>query len=755
MKTAYPQTDYPVKIYLYSNIPFDNTYKNHCLVSKKFTYNNTAISTIIDPEIAKKTFLERKDFSQVGNPRCYPYYVLDGEFNFNFTNGLVGSVTLELTAEQTNANYMRIRCGSSNLNYEYYYYFITGISQVNSDTYTLSLELDVLMTYQDEFLDGMKGVPVFADRKHSHRYTSDGLRPYCADLKTGDDVFSNVKPSRILNVYKTQYNNQQLQKIEGIYWLYICVDIKLNGTIGSYNTYNFLYRCKDKYYPVVMMAIPLLPSSITGVGDISAGLQYAYFSGGATTNPVTKTREQLRNIIAKLINDGSIHGVKISPYPPFNTCTITRDSDNSRLCFTGDSGSQSVNTSNYVINSMVCGNNTLLYGRVLNIDSPSTFEYLLANGGVIITNQQDFDYEMKELTFPTSNGSAPTIISTRYQDPKLIFEPFRKYIINAQYSSQGCEIYPELMYCRVPTSATNKLSLVSITSSYIGDNNIYTYPYVKNVSALNNYTYEKIGLASTINYVFPCGSNALDVFNSTQAQSFYTSKVASGITSGLTVGGGVASMVVGGALMSNPATMMSGAAMMIGGATAVASGTSSFAMNIKSANAKIEDLKNTPDSINISGSNFVFDDALLGDDTKGLPYLVLYDCEPVIKERANDYFYTYGYQVARDCYFNTELKVDLTALNYVDNNLFGRTIFNYIKLNDDITNKINANIPLIVKQKLNSIFNAGITLWNFFGFKSLWVSTTTTPTSQYYIDNWFMKHDLDNTEYDGTIYNNG
>ena len=94
---------------------------------------------------------------------------------------------------------------------------------------------------------------------------------------------------------------------------------------------------------------------------------------------------------------------------------------------------------------------------------------------------------------------------------------------------------------------------------------------------------------------------------------------------------------------------------------------------------------------------------------------------------------------------NWELKYS-DADKKVDTDLFTRDIFNYIKLNDDITNKIKSNIPIIAKQKLSSIFNNGITLWSFFGKDDLWTDVVVTTNIDYKIDNWFMKHDLDNSE---------
>ena len=242
----------------------------------------------------------------------------------------------------------------------------------------------------------------------------------------------------------------------------------------------------------------------------------------------------------------------------------------------------------------------------------------------------------------------------------------------------------------------------------------------------------------------PVGTDALDVFKSTQANSFYTSKVASGVTSGLTIAGGIGSIVLGAGMTagSSGALTPMGAGLVASGSMAIAGGMAGITNAIKSTNAKIEDLKNTPDAINVQGSS------LITDYSKGsvMPFIVVYETSKAIKEQANDYFYNYGYEVSRECYFNTELSYNNDVSNIVDNNLFGRTIFNYIQLNEDITNKINANIPHIVKQKLSSIFNKGITLWSFFNNDELWYFGTPA-SSDYYIDRWFMKCDLDNTEF--------
>lgn len=729
MKTAYPQIKGTCSIRLYSNIPFDNTYKNHSMISHLFTYNDTAMGTLTEQQLIE-SFLDRKDYTKIQKPYYYPRYDLTGDFNFDFTNGLVASVTLELTSAQTNANYLRLTCGN-----DVYYYFITHITQNNADTYTLTLELDVLMTYQDEFLQGMKDIPVFTTRKHCHRFTDDGLMPYGADLKTTEEMFAGVKPSFITRIQRLHFKNESLNRIEDVKWLYICV---ATPTISGEGASEVLYTCRNKTYPFSMLVLPINVNSVTYQSiDVDEDDEHEY--------SVTFNHEKIIKAITKLIDDGSVHGAKISPYPPFspnlNLSGITLVNGN--LTLTGNVTEIASN----LFYRMTINNNNLIYSPD-NIPEQSTLFVLMRNGAMLLSVQNDLNYEYDALlpaSLGISNSEMPTINSPRYREPKLLFSPFRKYLINAQYSSQGYEFFPELIYSEISTGSLSQYFKFDTTATgYIGDNNFYT-KVSSNVDGFNNYKYEKLGLASSVNYIFPCGENALDVFNSTQANSYYQSKIASGVTSGLAVAGGALSIIVGSTMTagSGGALTPMGMGMITGGATGIASGVAGVVSDVTSMFAKQQDLKNTPDTINISGSNYITDDAIT-ENTNGLPYIVVYDASSVVYENATDFFYNYGYQVARDCYFNTELKYDFT--DSIDNNLFGRDIFNYIQINDDITNKINADIPHIVKQKLSSIFNSGITLWSFFTFSTLWKNPSVSLAPN--IDRWFMKHELDNTEVD-------
>lgn len=742
MKTAFPNLRSPVQITLYNNIPFDNTYKHHSLISDRFTYNGTPIYTngsLVANIPPKERFIDRRNPDNV-DEYYYPRWVMSGEFNFNYSNGLVTSVTLELTPAQTNANYMKVKCGN-----DIYYYFINSINQINYDTYVLTLELDVLMTYQDEFLDGVKGMPIFTTRKHSHRFGSDNVTPLCCDYKSGEDAFSGIKPTELKRKIDLEYSNTSLKNIKNVIWLYVCTDcMEYDG--ARYG--DFLYRNKNIAYPLTMLCIPINVDGLL----ITDGTN-TYDFGKTTSGSVLPS---LRDEIRRLINSGVVHGAKISNYPPFNTgnITLTNAGTNSVLTINVSSITSFSTLTGY--KTMKVGYNQLAFVNRMDTGLQQTnLSGFFIGGFVCITNQEDSDYYYSSIKLFDSLPQPPSPLMPRVDDPKLNFSPFKKYVLGAKYTSQGVEIYPELLYSSGNVSSgTSPYQFATYTTCYIGDNNIFTYlrPYYiyessKQYTYYLNYKYEKIGLASSMNYIMPVGTDALDVFNATQSQSFYTSKVASGISSGLAIAGGVASMVIGAGMVvtsgEHAGTLTpAGSAMIASGASAISGGVASGVNAIKSANAKIEDLKNTPESINISGSNFITDSVIVENP---IPYIIVYDCVPVIKENANDYFYQYGYQVARDCYFNTELKY-VPACEKVDNDLFGRTLFNYIKTNEDLVNKINSDIPIIVKKKLSSIFNDGITLWSIFGFPELW-GNALVPSFSVTIDDYFLKHDYDNTEF--------
>ena len=752
MKTAYPNTQTTCKIRLYSNIPFDNTYKHHCLISNKFTYNGVKISGTTS-EI-KERFLDRK-YQQ--NPPLgpivylYPHYDLSGDFNFDFSNGINGSVTLELTPAQTNANYLRLTCGS-----DVYYYFITAINQVNYDTYTLTLELDVIMTYQDEFLDGMKDMPVMTKRKHCHLTYNNAL--HCEDFKALDGTFANATPTIIEDKTQLHYDNNNMKETEGIVWAYICCDFtKFNENEKEL----FCFKDKKTAYPLVMLCCPL-----------NVNHNAVQINGGQVTD---YSMSDARKVIQKLIGAGYVKGCKLSYYPPF---TSVAGSGTAEVQFYKSAGEKYL----FIASSRHCGTSNVFYyakatddtefividpsaGSLIDDDSMAG---LMKCGALIIstmsgTNYQYAPYEMTKLADPS--GLLSNILDNRCDDPKLLFEPFREYSLMGYYDSNNYSIRPSLRFSDFLFNGSQynygrNFTFVTYVNPYIGDNNIFT-ALTSQIDANSKYANAnlidaRVGLASNFNYMMPSGTDALDVFRATQENSYRTSKIASGVTSGLSIVGGIASMVGGGFASATGVGLPMAFGLFSAGAGMISGGVAGISTTIASSVAKYRDLENTPDSINVSGSSFITDSRIEGSYATGLPYVLTKVCDKATLEKANDFFYEYGYEVVRCCYFNTELKWtpqgDNNTINS-DTNLFTRTIFNFIQVQDDMVNKINADIPLVVKKIFNEIFNAGITLWSFFGFKQFYDANSTLATyGSYDVDKWFLKTKLNNSSYVGGTF---
>ena len=733
-KTAYPNTTTPVSITLYCNVPFDNAYKHHSMISSYFKKQSGATQPSIFPNGEQESFLNRKYNSNY----VYPRWTMSDTFNFDFKNGLMGSITLELTNAQTNANYLKVVSGSQK-----WFYFITSIMQSNLDTYTLTLELDVLMTYGDEFLQGMKDIPVFTKRKHCRRYK--GSYVYSQDYKTGDSAFNNVKPNLVKGVYSltpeyrsdTSGTDTTNPVLKDVLWAYVVCDIVDDETTTPAQVGKYQYALNDCWNPFSVICFPINRTMRIFVTS-SGGVERSYRIGGMNT-------------FRQLISQEHFKSAKILPYPPFHKLSsnlvISYGGDNHEyIDFWGLSTETTTETykfngTNGVMAYMSSGAGYLLYFGD-NLIGHANENSLMANV-LVIGAQKNISYDYKLMQ--PYNLAKPTlsILSSKVDDPKLLLKPFCKYVLSSSGSDE-LEFYVEILVSTMDIEGDYNLKFTSITTAYAGDYSIFTYINTGATTPFQNYKWGKVGLANTPNYTYPVGSEALEVFKNTQSQTYYQSKIASGITSDLTIAGvAMAGIGIAGAVgtmgMSTPVSV----GMIATGVGAVASGTAGMVDTIKSTNAKIEDLKNTPDSINISGASYGHDIAM---NVNGLlPYVIVYQCSPVIRESANNYFYSIGYEISRPCYFN-----QLVNQSSGDNDLFDRTIFNYIQIEDDITTKINADIPYLVKQKLSSIFNNGITLWTFFGFSSL--NSGASESATYKLDKWLFKNTLENKEYEGESY---
>lgn len=740
MSKIFPENNSPVTITLYRDIPFDNTYKNHSLIYD-WKYNNTSISS---GTFAQSNFLERS--YKRGNVvrKIYTSYTMTGEFNFAYGNGLVTSVVLELTSAQTLCNYMKVSSvGNGDL-----FYFITSITQVNGITYNLSLELDVLMTYGTEFLNSMKDVPVFTRKKHCFRVNSSGAFG-CKDFGSIEPEFANIKASIVesknnLSFDLTGASSTDKTTLKGLTWLYVVLarEYTLNEEMQTLLGTNFLnYNHKDDTYPFIVICLPMVEKC-----------KFIYKSGDSI---VHQTEVNVADKLMNLVGTGYYKGAKISPYPPFT------DASNINLYYSGSvlqleikgyTTIASVSDAYSLINNF--GNNKLLFVHSDITGAMSAFKEFI--DWFIISNDSDNTFNMGDVNIlRTDVTHAPSISNTmEVNEYKCLMPPFKKYLVKS-ISTQGLELRPDIVYSDNTSTEVTTFNTKLIATCYPYDNSYFTFcPTQNKFNSLAN-----IGTDSVINYTMPVGENALEYWQQTQSAEYYQGKTAQAVTSGLSILGGIALIGIGATVgvASSGSLSPLGAKAILGGSTMIAGGIASEVNLSKSIEAHQIDLMNRPDSFTNVGSSYVHDLAVASYDITSetnqgmIPYILKLKCKDIDRECALEHYYNYGYEVNRECYFNTDLATDVyTNTLKLDNHLFTRTLFNYIRIEDDITNKIgrNSDIPYVVKQKLNAIFNNGITLWTFMKFPFTHGSTPIATSNTDSIDeNYLFKMKYDNAEF--------
>ena len=241
----------------------------------------------------------------------------------------------------------------------------------------------------------------------------------------------------------------------------------------------------------------------------------------------------------------------------------------------------------------------------------------------------------------------------------------------------------------------------------------------------------------------PTSYTALQHFLNTASAEYNNSKVINSLSAIANIGIGAMGVAKGGEMAK------------IAGTGAIVSGVIKEIGNITSYTAKMEDLKNTPSNLTTGGSTFTLDYAFAL--TTGLsmtPFISIYRCEDSIMKCGSDFFYNYGYEVNRDCYFETDLYEETYPIS--DSRIFTRTLFNYVKLSEDITGKLvgynitESGIPYAIAKKFGEVFMNGITIWNFFGFTTL--QNKVNVDGIYDVFKYFHKCTFNNAEFYNQSY---
>ena len=690
-----PTSVTPVTITLYQGVPFDNSYNEHTLFNPNFKYQGNDIS--YDDNEA---FL---DYKVNGNYK-YPRTIKSGTYNFAFGNGLVTSVVMELTDNEINSNYMKVSTTASTSESSVdYYYFITGITQRNEVTYIVNLELDVFQTFGGEFLDNIQDIPVMVERKHCRRVITkkvgsifrNFVNPICFNQES---TFSKFK-ANIVNKKEQLGFADFIRGVDDFnaimnetLWCYVIV-----GKGYNVHGYNFTdYEENGITYPYGVMCFPLRPTIfIDGDND-----EY-YLSPAVIMDEFVKGQASVQKII-------------ISPFPPFNNVgnMIITDANDTLHIKVGETA-----VGNIV--SFMTGTNGSLINMVFFEQSQ---DYMVGVFSVGIGYGGKFNYKPSDNYFDTT---IPTITSNKdVGEWKLQIAPFKELRLSSFYGMENV-VSPQYKFLQhLGTTDWNKIKCFTIASSNPENN---TYYDTANING--NEVEMKQGVSSSVAYSFPTGTDAELLYEQTAKNQYENSKMVNAISNGLKILGGIGAV----ALSPSPVGV-------IAGGIALASGVTGEISNITEWGAKLEDLRNTPNSYNFAGSALSIDLAIQKSTTFTcmLPYLIQYKTSEVEYHIANDFLYHFGYEYNMMCYFNYKLYP-------TSDDVFNRTIFNYVKIREDVTGKIvGDNLPLIVAKKINEVLNAGITFWTFFNCESLEEGTATVGSYDVY--DYFHKDTYANAE---------
>lgn len=732
----------PVNITLFSGVPLDNSYENH-----PFFADFKGVSTIYGggtlPSDKTWRFIFRRFIFNCSSTHSM---TLTKRYILNTSNGLIADVVINSNdcyhTYFDTPNYLQVTFYDG-VKSDYLFYFVTNVEKVsiNNTTYRLSLELDVIGCYSNEILTSLYGRRILTGRKHCRRLDETGVLK-CGDIMSFEDITTNFKPSKIERIEQilpflgqTPSSGELFKYVyEGLKWVYVLFDTHNEENVGASNIGISL--------PYGVVCFPLLEK----------GKTLKIYTGVGTS--ATLIRTYTGDELLEIFDNTYVLDTKVSVLPPFNPLkgapdviiTVTGSNDIS-INFTkftsGSLGaftavSLTVNTNKYLMLSDVNTN------KLLN--------------GFLIVNYNNSNYlTLKNIGLYNNPTTMPTVDDKYVLEPKLYVEPITTYTI---YSPWGDNYDLPVAEIIENGGANGDASVnpytVSIEVNYIftpypSDNSLETYIKVINILSDSNHTINKLSYIGKTSKVTPD-------YKYIMATDVYKNFIAiQGATYNLNKGFGIASDVI--------SYLGSGLGAGVGSAqmdfTEVAkSGTQAVKSALSIAKKSIsyftdkKDMVNTPDNIKNTGNNII-KDILRYKNEKIYPlysdfYKTISSFLVVTKPQENEmnkfkyFFYWYGYQVKRYCVFNDNLSYTTNNTDY-DDQIFNRTLFNYIQFDEDITSLLTEISNPVIKNKIATIFMNGIRLWTFFNFK-MFDNDFIEHELQGRIGQYYLRSEYDNSE---------
>lgn len=517
-----------------------------------------------------------------------------------------------------------------------YYAFITKKEYINPTCTSLSFKLDVLQSFMFNYeIDES-----FIEREHQDRFTKNGNR---INFKYNIESENLDAGSEYDIVSSTKLKDIDIAPA-GLVWVEVLASQAIaTGTYSNTDPSTFKNNCSTLYQNEVRTGLYcyLFPT-IIGNNSTTGSKFYTYDGTGSIVS--------LNDLIPSLASSTAVLAIRVLHYCPIKF-NLSVHSNGYLITFpSGYKNNAEENMFNHSAMKVVTANVSNFGG----VDYSNYGGYIL-NLHIIKDNINDtLTTKILPRTINKSNVNIENAKNINFE-PKLLTYPYQYY--------QLCD------YQSLPLKIKNEYIDVAKNIKYIQSVGIQCKSklYVENYNNDNGKEYNTIN--STISEL-PLANNAYISYMA-QNKAAATSGVALNVATGLgTLGLGLATGGIG---------LIAGVGMAVNSATQIANNL-----------IKMQDLKDTPDSIRQAGNNAEFD--LLDNNYQ----IVLSELR--IKEsyrtKLFNYFYHYGYK----------------CNDFKKPNTRSRYYFNYIKT---IGANIKTNIDADFRAEIENAFNNGITIWHY------------------------------------------
>ena len=659
-----------------NRVPLDSNYENPILFKNvKNGFNGNALLTSLSP----LEFLSQYDNSA---NNLDTYIKVNFRYGSTLTTRVVVNLSFLTPSEAStiyDCNYCVVRQEENPKMPTILFYFINSMSfEKGTTTITLDLELDVFTTFNKWSLDTSE---VMTARQHVDRFKNEATFN-CEEALLPDIIDSQFNANIITKNEKLRNND----------YTYLMVYLSLNTPRTNISK---VYCDKDKPERGLICTNAWINKITTNSNITYKGFNLPYAVGFLPLNSITAIKLKVEAINTLISKD----------YRYSNNDFIY---DNERI-------EQLLTNNPYVLAMQVVNFNKSIISEIdfktttdfeivaLKYTSPDTLgkdnivPLIVLKDKEISTMFPNQQYsktknEIFENFYGLDISLNTPLLKDKRLEPKLYASPFAYFVLNGA-SYKGMSLEPlgvgNTLYINetfVPTPLVNGLY-------YTIDSGIYGNTK-ENYMTISPYLTNEI----------PTVNNKYQEFLATQKNSYAQGVTMSYFNNAIGIGSSIVSSVVS-ASTGSPIGVASG---IISG---IQSATNLIAKPFE-VQSKMKDLKQTPSKI--TSSNYdVYSVVGITDLSMRFNYVTMLDTE---QNKVFDFFYRNGYQVERATAPQiTSNDITINTNSYESHPaLFNRRIFNYVKLDQEITNELKSPTGLsqAIRNKFNSILNRGCRLWN-------------------------------------------